>query len=215
MKTTDILFWNVDTQIDFIEPSGKLYVPGAELIKPLWKEITAFAAENRIRVVNTADYHHTNSAELSATPNFIETFPAHCMCNTQGAEYISETKPQNPQVVNWDQKSFSASEIENARDIVIRKDMFDVFTGNPFTNEIVDFLSPETVVVYGVTTNVCVNDAVVGLAKRVENVWVVVDAIKELPSIPLPFEEWKKLGVKMYDWQHVSDLLKSKGAPRN
>ena len=33
-----ILFWNVDTQIDFIEPTGKLYVKGAEKLKPVLKK---------------------------------------------------------------------------------------------------------------------------------------------------------------------------------
>ena len=47
---TDIIFWNVDTQIDFVEPGGKLYVPGAELLKPVWAKILAFAEKNEIRV---------------------------------------------------------------------------------------------------------------------------------------------------------------------
>jgi nicotinamidase-related amidase len=30
----DTLFWDVDTQFDFMQPQGKLYVPGAETIIP-------------------------------------------------------------------------------------------------------------------------------------------------------------------------------------
>ena len=40
MQSSDYLFWNVDTQIDFVSPKGKLYVQGAELLKPIWKKIT-------------------------------------------------------------------------------------------------------------------------------------------------------------------------------
>ena len=65
------------------------------------------------------------------------------------------------------------------------------------TGNIVDILSPKIVIVYGMTTNVCVNDAVLGLVKRVPKVVVVEDAVKELPNIPLPFENWKKLGVEL------------------
>ena len=70
-------------------------------------------------------------------------------------------------------------------------------------------MAPKIVVVYGVTTNVCVNDAVVGLSGRVEKVYVIEDAIKELPNIPLPFENWKKLGVKIIQLNEVEKLLKT------
>ena len=78
-----ILFWNVDTQVDFIEPTGKLYVKGAEKLKPVLKKITQFAADNQIRVINTCDFHFINSRELSAHPDFKSTFPLHCMAGTQ------------------------------------------------------------------------------------------------------------------------------------
>jgi len=197
MLTNDLLFWNVDTQFDFVEPSGKLYVPGAELVKPIWKELTELGKTNNIKVVNTADFHYENSAELSASPDFNSTFPEHCMANTPGAKYVPETQPDNPAVFDWDKQYFTLDEVNTHRNIVIRKDAFDVFAGNPHTESILKILSPKTVVVYGVTTNVCVNDAVVGLASRVEKVYVIEDAIKELPNIPLPFDNWKKLGVEM------------------
>ena len=193
----DLLFWNVDTQIDFIEPNGKLYAPGAEKIKPVLQWLTDFAAAHAIQVVNTADFHYSGSAELSNDPDFVNTFPEHCMANTKGAEYVPETDPENPLVFDWSKEYLTLNEVKTARNIVIRKDAFDVFTGSPHSDGIVKLLAPKTVVVYGVTTNVCVNDAVIGLAERVDNVLVVEDAIKELPNIPLPFENWKRLGVKM------------------
>jgi nicotinamidase/pyrazinamidase len=204
MFYTNFVFWNVDTQVDFVEPEGKLYVPGAELLKPSWQKITDLAKEHSIRVVNTADFHYQNSAELSAKPDFISTFPEHCMANTAGAEYVAETQPENPLVIDWDKEYLSLDAVREYRNIVIRKDAFDVFLGNPYTVEILKIISPKTVVVYGVTTNVCVNDAVVGLAKRVHRVLVLVDAIKELPNIPLPFENWKKLGVQLISLEQLS-----------
>ena len=204
---TDIIFWNVDTQIDFVEPGGKLYVPGAELLKPLWAKILAFAKKNEIRVVSTADFHYKGSAELSAYPDFISTFPEHCMADTLGAEYVAETEPGTPIIFDWDKKYFSFDEVLTRKNIVIRKDAFDVFAGNPHTEKIVEVLAPETVIVFGVTTNVCVNDAVVGLVQRVKNVFVVEDAVKELPNIPLPFKNWEKLGVKLVQASELGNLL--------
>ena len=193
----DLLFWNVDTQIDFMEPDGNLYAPGAEKIKPVLQWLTDFAAAHAIQVVNTADFHYSGSAELSNNTDFVNTFPEHCMANTKGAEYVPETDPENPLIFDWNKEYLTLNEVKTARNIVIRKDAFDVFTGSPHSDGIVKLLAPKTVVVYGVTTNVCVNDAVIGLAERVDNVLVVEDAIKELPNIPLPFENWKRLGVKM------------------
>lgn len=210
MNLSDLLFWNVDTQKDFVLPDGKLYVQDAELLIPKWKKITQLAKVNSIRVINTADYHYHDSAELSSNPNFVNTFPPHCMANTEGAEYIAETNPENPVTFNWDKNYRNFTELINIkrnRNIIIRKDAFDVFKGNQLTESIVKYLTPEIAVVYGVATNVCVNDAVVGLSGRVSEVFVIGDAIKELPDIPLPFENWKKLGVKIIQLNDLEKLI--------
>ncbi len=210
MNVADCIFWNVDTQFDFVSPNGKLYVPGAELLKPNWKRLTQLANSKSITAVNTADWHYSNSAELSANPDFINTFPQHCMAETTGAEYVEETNPENPFIIDWDTETSISKVIVDSRkyrNYIIRKDAFDVFKGNPNTDQLLKLLSPETIVVYGVTTNVCVNDAVVGLAQRGKNVIVVENAIKELPNIPLPFENWKKVGVKMLNLNEVETLF--------
>jgi nicotinamidase/pyrazinamidase len=48
MNTSDWLFWNVDTQFDFVSPQGKLYVPGAELLKTNWSKLTQLAKSKSI-----------------------------------------------------------------------------------------------------------------------------------------------------------------------
>lgn len=205
-----ILFWNVDTQADFIEPEGKLYVQGAEQLKPLLRQITNFAEAEYIRVVNTCDYHLINSSELSPNPNYVTTFPEHCMAGTSGAEFIQETTPSNPAIVDWSENLAilpHLADISQIRNIVIRKDAFDVFEGNPYTSRIVSLLNPEKVFVYGVTTNVCVDRAVCGLAGMGCSVYVLEDAIRELPGIPLPFSHWQELGVKMIRFADIRDYL--------
>jgi len=212
MNSSDCIFWNVDTQFDFVSPQGKLYAPGAELLKPNWKKLSQLAKRKSITVINTADWHYADSAELSSNPDFINTFPLHCMANSEGAEFIEESKPENALVINWESETKineKLKEIKKYQNYVIRKDAFDVFKGNPFTEQILEQLSPKTVIVYGVTTNVCVNDAVVGLAQRVDRVIVVEDAIKELPNIPLPFESWKKLGVELMQLAEIESLFQN------
>jgi len=210
MKLSDVIFWNVDTQIDFIEPDGKLYAPGAETIKPVLDKLTKLAEKHRIRVVSTCDYHFVNSAELSANPNFIDTFPEHCMAGTRGAQFIPETDPVLPVTIDWDHEVTLYPELqdeERFRNIVIRKDDFDVFKGNPNAEKVLEFVNKDTFIVYGVTTNVCVHKAVKGLVERGKQVYVIEDAIKELPNIPLPFKEWEKMGVKMISFSKLKKSL--------
>jgi len=209
MFVKDLLFWNVDTQVDFIAKEGKLYVDGAEKILPLLSELTTYAKLNKIQVVNTADHHYPDAKELSNAPDFITTFPPHCMANSVGAEYVSETQPERPSIIRWDEV-YSEKEIQSfalSRNIVVLKDVFDVFKGNPNTQSLVGLLAPKKVFVYGVTTNVCVDCAVCGLAKQDLQVYVIEDAIKELPNIPLPFDKWDALGVKRIQFSEIENYL--------
>ncbi len=198
MFKTDILFWNVDTQFDFMNRKGKLYVENAETILENLQAVTNFAEEHNIQVINTADYHFSNSKELSETPDFINTFPPHCMAESKGAEFVLETAPQNAVELPWD-ITFTTEELKTIaqhRNIIIRKDAFDVFTGNKNTQELLRIIAPKKVLVYGVTTNVCVHFAVMGLAQHRVKVFVLEDTIKELPNIPIPFEQWDNAGVE-------------------
>ncbi len=209
MFKKELLFWNVDTQFDFMNPAGKLYVPGSEMILPLLERLTLLAKECNIQVVNTADHHFPDAKELSDSPDFITTFPPHCMANSSGADYVEETQPDTPEFVHWD-RVYSEAEIHNltaSRNIVILKDVFDVFEGNPNTQKLVKALAPRKVFVYGVTTNVCVDCAVCGLAKQNIKVFVIEDAIKELPNIPLPFEKWDALGVQRIKYDDITGYM--------
>ena len=204
------LFWNVDTQEDFIDPGGTLYVQGAESIRPILRQITDMAKTLGIRVINTCDYHLINAVEISMNPDFRTKFPPHCMAGTVGARFIRETDPETPLIVDWDDELAIFAEFDDAerfRNIVLRKNEFDIFTGNPHTEKILRILHPDQVFVYGVTTNICVDKVAVGLAERGIKVYVVEDAIKELPDLPLPFEMWKAKGIAMIPYADIKNYL--------
>jgi nicotinamidase/pyrazinamidase len=54
MKT---VFFDVDSQLDFLYPAGALYVPGAERIVPAIARLNRFAGERGIPVISTMDAH--------------------------------------------------------------------------------------------------------------------------------------------------------------
>jgi len=210
MSNSSVLFWNVDTQEDFIDSGGKLYVRGAETIRPNLKQLTDLAKEQRIRVINTCDYHFINAEEISENPDFITKFPPHCMAATSGAHFIWETDPELPVIIDWDADlaiHLEFDDPEQFRNIVLRKNAFDVFAGNPYTEKILEILRPERVFVYGVTTNICVDNAVIGLTDRGIEVFVIKDAIKELPNLPLPFERWTANGAIMIQLSEIRKYL--------
>src|ERR1044071_7703202 len=93
------VFWDVDTQYDFMKADGKLYVPGSEEIIPLLDRLTRHAHEHGIRIIASADDHVEGHPELSATPDWKETFPDHCMRGTPGQLKIPETALRTPLVI--------------------------------------------------------------------------------------------------------------------
>ena len=191
------IFLAIDIQNDFIAPNGKLYIQGAEKLKPIWEGLTDYARKENYQLVYTGDSHILNDKEISKTPDFKKTFPAHCIIHTRGADFIPEVKPINPYILDWLSPRFPSSKYIHEKEVVIYKNKFDVFEGNPYTDKILEALEPKAFFVYGVATNVCVDFAVKGLANRGYKVIVIKDAIKELPGADLKtiFEEWRELGV--------------------
>ena len=186
MNIKKTFFCNIDTQKDFMNIDGALYVPGAEDIKEILSKLTLFAKENSIKTINTADWHFDDSEELSNTPDFINTFPPHCVGNTHGVGYIDETNMKDDINITfkWDvdySDKFMEEAISRLREIIITKDKFDLFSSK-HTDKLINILRDEytNVVVYGVAGDVCVKYAVDGLLERGFNVYLVEDATKAL-----------------------------------
>jgi len=209
-KMTRTIFWNVDTQYDFMKPDGKLSIPGAMGIEGNLERLTNIAHQKKIQIVNTADWHNEYSTELSDTPDFKTTFPRHCMQWTKGACWIPATMPLRPFAVYWGAENFDEKRLaEHNGDIVIYKDQFDVFTGSRHTEKILEIIKPQRAIVYGVATNVCVDFAVRGLLQRGVEVYVLTDAIKELPGLPLEkvLDAWKNEGAVLIKTAEVTKYI--------
>ncbi len=171
MKTNTIL-WDVDTQVDFMLPGGKLYVPGAETIIPNLARLTRWAAANRVLVVASADAHQPDDPEF-------QQYPPHCIAGTPGQKKIPETLLTSALVIPNRPVEVPANLTEFDQ-VIIEKQKFDVFT-NPNIEAVLGRLrAPERIFVYGVVTEICVSRAVRGLLDRGFKPALVADAIRAL-----------------------------------
>jgi hypothetical protein len=60
-----MLLWDVDTQVDFLFPGGRLYVPGAESILPSLARLTAYARERHCPLISSVCAHRPGDPELN------------------------------------------------------------------------------------------------------------------------------------------------------
>lgn len=88
------IFYDVDTQNDFMNKNGALYVPDAEIIKPNLKLLTDYARENFLPVVGSVDKHF-GTKEYKHREGELQRwggpFLDHCMKDTPGEHKIYET----------------------------------------------------------------------------------------------------------------------------
>ena len=145
------VFFDIDTQIDFMYPTGALYVPGAERILP------AVAALNRKApaVISTMCAHSERDAEFGQ-------YGHHCVVGTVGQQKPAATLLNDP-----------------ARQILFPKPVLDVFRV-PELQPLLERLKADRYVVYGVVAEICVQFAAFGLLQTGKPVEIVSDAIQSL-----------------------------------
>lgn len=165
------VFLDVDTQIDFMLPSGSLYVPGAEAIVPNLKALMDCARGRGIPVISSADAHPPND------PSFAE-WPAHCVLGTPGQNRIPETMFPKATVIPNRPGAFLPPR-EWSGQTIVEKQEYDVSTNLNF-KAILASLGPRRWMVFGVATEYCVRSSVLALRKRDLSVDLVVDAIKPI-----------------------------------
>jgi len=200
MRPRTTLFYDVDTQHDFMVPGGKLYVPGAERIFPQLVTLTQCARQYGIAVVGSVDRHYPTDPELLANGG---EYPEHCMSDTPGQTKVAATTPHQP--VWIENRVYSDSELlallRQPGEIYIEKQRFDVFAGNRNATRVFDvrLQGKEDVVVYGVVTEVCVDQAIAGLKDRPVRIHVVVDAIAALDAVrgQATVAKWKQWGIEL------------------
>jgi nicotinamidase/pyrazinamidase len=188
------VLWDVDTQVDFVHPDGKLAVPGAMEAVPAMARLVEAARAAGIPHVASADDHELTDAEISEEPDYASTYPPHCLRGTRGAARIPETEQEDP-------VPLALTDVPGkwlrGREFLLLKKSFDVFT-NPNADHVLDLLDPEEVVLFGVATDVCNDAAIRGLLARGRKVAFVEDASRGLDEARTSacLASWRSGGVR-------------------
>jgi nicotinamidase/pyrazinamidase len=200
-----VILWDVDTQVDFMLPEGKLYVPGAEETAPAMGRLVAAARAAGLVHVASADDHELTDVEISPEPDFSTTYPAHCLRGTRGACKIPETEQTDPVPLGLE---LVPERYLEGREFLLLKKHFDVFT-NPHAELLLERFDPDAVLVFGVATDVCDDAAILGILERGRRVIFVEDAARGLDErrTAACLSRWRERGVSFSTVDAVLQLV--------
>jgi nicotinamidase/pyrazinamidase len=97
----------VDVQNDFCE-GGSLAVAGGAAVAAAITEHVRTAAGDYAHVVATRDHHIDPGGHFAERPDFLETWPAHCVVGTGGAE-LHEALDREPIEAVFDKGEYAAA----------------------------------------------------------------------------------------------------------
>jgi nicotinamidase/pyrazinamidase len=173
MVSRDFIFWEVDTQADFMLPGGHLYVPRAEKLLPNIRRLTDAARQGRVFLVSHGCFHTPDDPEF-------KIFPPHCVQGTAGAELVPEALTEKVARVPNDDSAKLPEDLSTFQQILLEKQTLNIFESRHADALVQRLGSRAEFVVFGVVTEYCVSFAVKGLLERGRRVALVTDAIETL-----------------------------------
>jgi nicotinamidase/pyrazinamidase len=173
MLSRNVVFWEVDTQADFMLPGGKLYVPGAERLLPNIRRLTDAARQRRVFLISHGCYHAQGDPEF-------QTFPSHCIKGTEGSAFVAEALADKVVIVPNEAAATVPRDLSKYQQVLLEKQTLDIFESRHIEKVLRHFGDDVEFVVFGVVTEYCVRLAAKGLLDHGRRVSVVQDAIETL-----------------------------------
>ncbi|MFH1257391.1 MAG: cysteine hydrolase family protein [Candidatus Micrarchaeota archaeon] len=187
-----LVFFDSDTQNDFILSTGKFPVPNAENIRINLARLTQYARKRKIKIISSMDRHFGSAKfhdlEMTELSTWGGPFPMHCMDGTPGQKKVKETSPRKAAII--ENKPYSAAKLNSFSkkpEIVIEKQRFSAFS-NPNTSKLLKLLKVKKVVLYGISTDYAVRSAALEMRKMGIDVYLVIDASKSFNVKPADSE---------------------------
>ena len=205
MKLDKTIFYDIDTQRDFIAPDGKCRIVGAEGIVPKLKELTELARDQNAQIVCSVDRHLAGDPMLKSWGG---QYPDHCIAGTPGERKIDETMPLNPLLL--ENKEYTSEEIhqvlEHKGEIVFQRQEFERLADSAHLRAILRLvLQPfEDIVIYGVYVEQCADREITSLLGLGPKLHVVKDAVVCRGIHPASFfKKWQQAGVELISFDEL------------
>lgn len=170
-----VAFVDIDTQFDFMNPKGNLYVPGAVDLVPNLKKLISHAVEHNIPIVGSVDAHSEDDPEF-------KIYPPHCVKGTEGQKKIPETTLPSQRIISKDKKA-DPSELMPPGPVILEKTVYSMFD-NPNAEEALKLTGARRFYLFGVALDICVKHAAEGLLARGYEIAIITDA-----TAPVSYEK--------------------------
>ncbi|HEX5086121.1 MAG TPA: isochorismatase family protein [Blastocatellia bacterium] len=199
-----MVFFDVDTQRDFMDSNGALYVPDAEAIRPNVERLLRAAGDRKVTTISSRCAHEPGDPEF-------EIFPPHCLDGEPGAERVFAGLPGLPRrEIAVDATADPQAQIQPATHYVVKKKVFDLFS-----NQWLEGLrrkgefKGESCIVFGVATDYCVRACALGLAQAGARVLLVEDAVRGVAgeTTSRTIDEMRAAGVEFTSTDEVLKKL--------
>ncbi|MBI5224760.1 cysteine hydrolase [Candidatus Micrarchaeota archaeon] len=189
-----LIFFDSDTQNDFILTTGKFPVTNAENLKKNLESLTKFARKNKIEIISSVDRHFGTAKYKEAENSELEIwggpFPLHCMDGTLGQKKIKETIPKTSAAAFVENKNYPLAALKKIvakKEIVVEKQKFNVFS-NPNTEKIIKMLHVKKAIIYGIALDYSIRNTALELRRRGIDVYLITDASKAFNVKPMDSE---------------------------
>lgn len=182
------VFVDVDTQHDFCDPSGALFVQGSPC--DAFRALVEHARATSAPLVGSLDSHAFDAWEFASSGRVgpageAPRFPDHCVKGTAGWLKVPGTLPPRFRIVPRATVELEPLVGELARGdshaVYFEKEVYSLFENpmaGPFVDALVRALGGDvSFYVFGVATDYCVRAAGLGLAERGLETWLVSDAV--------------------------------------
>ncbi|HKB17980.1 MAG TPA: isochorismatase family protein [Candidatus Dormibacteraeota bacterium] len=181
----------VDVQADFVEGGSLAVTGGLQVAAMIARHIRHFKAEYHF-VVASRDFHEDAPDHISATPDFVTTWPPHCMAGTPGVAFV-------PSIQNLVREKLIQVVVTKGR----HSAAYSAFEGlDPRGHYLLDVLKEnriDHIDVCGIATDYCVRASALDARKNAFQVRVLVNlcaAVKEGTGVQA-LEEMKAAGCQL------------------
>lgn len=164
----DRILVDLNTQCDFLLPGGALPVANRAEALPKIRDLMNWARSEQIPVVSSLEAHRPGESVMG--------FPAHCIDRTRGQRKLPFTLMPRRIVLHGDNTlDVPLDPFRRFQQIIFTKRDVD-FLSNPKADRLINALSPNYWIIFGITATHCVKAMVLGLLARQHLVVVVRDA---------------------------------------